>query len=726
VRSLIFDGESLTMILGEAARSMECALSVYHIAIWLIDEGGKVHLAAAPDFGGKCWRVGAHDNALEDYGCLRYAQQAGRPLYLSRLDQAAECARCPERAYETAVHSGRMNDVWMQPLIGEQEKCLGSINFYSDSSRPPDEETRQHFKDFAQLIVDTLDRSWLSEQMRQASSVFANISDGVAITDQRPVLISVNKSWCDISGYSENEVLGRNPSLLKSGLHGPEFYRDMWKILRETGKWQGEITNRHKDGNTYTHLLRINAVHDMLGRLTNYIAITTDLSNLKQNMQDRERLLHYDLLTRLPNRLLAFSRLGQALQRAERNRSRIGIVCLDLDSFKDIHNRFGIREGDYVLQQIAQRCQRMIRKPDTFARAGGDEFMLIFEQIRRPEDVLYKSQTILSEIQRPIVLPDKQEITVGCCMGISFYPDDGDNVHDLIQFASTALTQAKQVGSNQIALYTASFSEQARKRIDMEASLRQALKQGELSLHYQPQVDLGSGAINGLEALLRWKSSRFGDVPPGEFIPLAEQSMLILSIGQWVIEESCRQLRAWLDEGLSVPTLAVNVSVRQIKQQDLIAIVESALQCHGLEGGQLEIEITESSLLDDVEKAIAVSRQLRQLGVKLALDDFGTGYSSLAYLSRLPFDKIKIDQSFVRDMNTNPTNALIVNATIALAQSLRMQVLAEGVETESQLDFLCEHKCDAMQGYFFSRPLDANACAELLRSARRLRSAAEV
>ncbi len=720
VRSLIFDGAPLERVLEEIIQHLEAIFPAWNAAILLLDETRHcLTLGTAPSLGEDYRRIMGLGEP-EARGCTVNALASPEPLYLEDIRNASDCANCPQLEQELGIRA-----VWSQPLKASKGKTLGVLNFYARSPQLPDPDIQARLQEFAQMAALAVERVQVEQNLRQAAAVLASTHDGVVVTDLSPAIISVNKAWCEMTGFSAEEALGQNPSLLKSNLQTPEFYQKMWASLQTHGDWQGEIWNRRRNGETYPQFLSISTVRDGKGNPSHYVGVMTDLSRLKQSEQERDRLTHYDPLTHLPNRLLALSRLEHAIEQAERDRHGLGVIYLDLDHFKTINDSLGHPVGDQVLQLVAQRLKERLRGRDTLARLGGDEFLVILEHMEIPDEAARVGQCILDMLHQPLSLADGREIYLGGSLGISLYPEDGETPHDLIQHADTALYQAKKQGRDTFCFYTAELSQQVRQRLSMETQMRRALEKGEFSLHYQPQVDIRSGRVNGVEALMRWESPELGRIPPAEFIPVAEQSGLILPMGAWALAEACRQNKVWQDEGLSPLVMAVNVSVRQFKSQDLVSVVEQALQQSGLAPHYLEIELTESAFLEDAEDAIATSHRLHQLGVKLSLDDFGTGYSSLAYLSRFPFDKIKIDQSFVQDIASNPTNAAIANATIALAESLHMTVLAEGVETESQLNFLRQRGCASMQGFLFSRALVPGEFAALIRESRRLPAAPE-
>ncbi|MDR2624882.1 MAG: EAL domain-containing protein, partial [Zoogloeaceae bacterium] len=715
----LLENNALTEALNVIIRSAEEAFPDWRAAFWLFDESGRnFSLKTAPDMD-KAYRSGMMD-VLEHYGCATHALHQDTPVFVGNIAQAAECAHCPQRVKMQALQRGAgWQALWSQPLPHAGKTPLGTMNLYSRLAIAPDTAMQETIRQLAAEASHAILFLQMAQRVRQAEVVLALTHDGVIVTDLAPRIVYVNPAWCDISGYTPEEAGGNNPSLVKSGAQNESFYRQMWAVLTSKGEWQGEIVNRHKNGDNAPHFLSIRGVCDPKGAPTHYVGVLTDLSRIKQSEHERD----HDPVTQLPNRRWAQQRLEAALEAAAHSKRCVGLMCIGLHHFETINDSFGHQTGNRVLHLLAQRIQERMRGKNTLARLDGSDFILIQEYVKHPDEVAHMAQIVLDILHQPITIDGKREISVSASVGISLYPDDSKNANDLIQHAGTAMYHARNQGRNTFCFYTAQLSLQMRQRLHLETQMRQALECHEFQLFYQPQADMVSGRINGVEALIRWNSPDFGVIPPAEFIPIAEQSGLILPMGAWVLDEACRQTRLWLDEGLPPVTTAVNVSVHQFKSKNLVAVVEAALREHNLPAHCLEIELTESAFFGNAEEAIIICRQLHDMGIRLALDDFGTGYSSLAHLSRLPFDKIKIDQSFVRDITSNPTNAAIAGATIMLAQSLHMSVLAEGVETESQLDFLRQRGCAALQGFFFSHPLDASECSRFLHAAKKLPSA---
>ncbi|MDD5175435.1 MAG: EAL domain-containing protein [Sterolibacterium sp.] len=559
----------------------------------------------------------------------------------------------------------------------------------------------------------------LAAENALAAVVFRSSGEGIVITDAARNILAVNPCFSGVTGYSAAEVRGRNPRLLQSGAHDTIFYQSMWASIEATGSWKGEITNRNKEGLLYPEWLSISAVHDANGAITHYVGIFSDLPARKEMQQRLQHLTHYDALTDLPNRSLFVDRLEQALLTAQRFKRSLALLWIDLVRFHALNDAHGHNAGDAVLRETAHRLGQLGRKGDTLARLSADEFGLVLANLSQESDIIDLARKVIDTLAIPVSFQGK-EISVAANIGISIFPKDAGSAEALLKAADTALERAKQAGRDNFRFFAAGMDVDAERRLRLEADLHHALDHGELSLHYQPQIDMTTGHLCGVEALLRWSHPAMGPISPVEFIPLAEEIGLIHAIGAWVLKEACRQNKAWQDAGHTPLPVAVNLSVKQFHQPGLVDLIAEALRDSGLAPALLELELTESAFIGDVHEAAEIVKNIRALGVQLALDDFGTGYSSLSYLSGFPFDKIKIDQSFVHDITTNPVNAAIATATIAMARSLDLVVLAEGVETDAQMRFLRSRQCEAMQGHLFSKALPAAELTELLGSGRTL------
>ncbi len=559
-------------------------------------------------------------------------------------------------------------------------------------------------------VQDVTSRREADKSLRQAARVFESTAEGVVITDPQERILAVNRAFTEITGYDEDEVLGSTPRILKSDRHDADFYRRMWAELTQTGLWRGEIWNRHKNGDVYPELITVSAVVDSAGELTHYVGVFRDISHIKRSEEKLEYLAHHDVLTGLPNRSLFHARLEQCLQRAARYHRQVALLFLDLDRFKVVNDTLGHPTGDTLLQQVAAVLAKQVRSVDTIARLGGDEFVIILEDIPEARFAASFADRILDTFKRPFNVKGR-ELFVTASIGISLYPRDGKEIDTLVRHADIAMYQAKGHGRNGFSFFEPAMSEGATERLSLEHELRGAVQRRELFVRYQPQLALQGRDLCGVEALCRWRHPRLGPIPPSQFIPLAEEVGLIDELGAWVLEQGCQQLVAWDRAGFRVPRLAVNLSMREIERADLVGEVQDTLQRTGVAPERLELEVTESMIMRRAETAIATLEALRGLGVTLAVDDFGTGYSSLGYLKRLPLNRLKIDRTFVERLTQDPNDDAIVRAVIALGRSLGLDLIAEGVETQAQLDFLLREGCVEGQGYLFSQPLAAEDLA---------------
>lgn len=544
------------------------------------------------------------------------------------------------------------------------------------------------------------------DSLRQAAAVFDSTQEGVLVTDNTRRIVHVNPAFSRITGFSAEEVLGKEPNLFKSGRHDTAFYQTLWHALDQRGSWSGEIWNRRKSGEVFPMWQCIRSIHDERGKLSHYVAVFSDISALKRSQRELDFLAHHDPLTTLPNRLLFSERIEQALQRARRDKLRGALLLFDLDHFKIVNESLGHNIGDQLLKMIGERLAQCLAPQLTLARLGGDEFGLLSDDCASAEQASLLAQLLLDELALPFMI-DGQPLFISASIGISLFPEDGDSVEQLMRNADSALFRAKSSGRQTFAFYSQDMTAIAQQRVRLESELRQALEMDQLRVHYQPIHRLDDRRMIGVEALIRWQHPQRGLVAPGEFIPIAEDSGLIGAIDAWILEHACSQMQTWRADGSDLEFIAVNVSSRLFGRGDLGLRVEQVLRETGLDPACLELEVTESAVMDDPEHAQVILTQLRELGVRLAIDDFGTGYSSLARLKRLPVHKLKLDQSFVQGLPDDHEDAAIARAVITLGQSLGLRVLAEGIEEESQAIFLRGLGCNLGQGYWFGRPQPA-------------------
>ncbi len=561
---------------------------------------------------------------------------------------------------------------------------------------------------------DITERKRIELDQRIAATAFES-QEAMVITDTASTILRINKAFTESTGYTEQEAVGQKVNLLKSGRHDAAFYAAMWESLLNVGSWQGEIWDRRKNGEIYPKWLSITAVKGSDDVVTHYVGTHTDITERKAAEQQITQLAFYDPLTQLPNRRLLQERLKHGINVERREGKQLGLLMLDLDRFKAVNDSLGHLAGDELLQQVAARITARLRDVDMVARLGGDEFVVLLEDITQPEDAARVAEEIITDLSKPFKLAQSDDVRIGASIGISLHPQHGDNFEILLDHADSALYQAKDAGRGCFAYYSEDLTIAAREHLALETRLRRAIEQDELCVFYQPQVDIATGRIVGAEALVRWQDPVDGLIPPLRFISIAEETGLILAIGEWVLRETCRQGRLWLDAGLPPLTLAVNVSPHQFRRGDICAVVAAVLNDTGFPPGQLELEITESGLMENQDNAAVILNSLRAQGVRLAIDDFGTGYSSLAYLKHFPLDMLKIDKSFIDDIPHLQDDMEIAATIVAMGHILGFKVLAEGVETMEQLAFLQEIGCDLYQGYIKSKPVPAPEFVELLR-----------
>lgn len=563
------------------------------------------------------------------------------------------------------------------------------------------------------IVEDITAARLYADSSQIATMVYQHTSEAIMVTDSQGTIVNINPAFTQITGYTEEEVIGASSTTLSTSQPDNAAFLAMMEVLENVGHWQGEMVERHKNGDVYIEWLTINTIYNADRSVHFRVSIFTDITQKKSSEALILRQANFDSLTGLPNRALLQDRLKQAIVTSNRHQKLLALLFLDLDNFKTINDSLGHDVGDLLLQAVAERLQRSIREEDTVSRLGGDEFVVVLLDIQKADNAANIAQKIVDELANPFNIGD-HILYVTSSIGISLYPEDGYNSDILIKNADSAMYSAKTGGRNCYRFFTQDMNEQALARLTLESDLRQALSRGEFRLHYQPQISSKTGTIIGMEALIRWQHPIRGIVPPANFVPLAEDIGLIASIGEWVLREACRQNRAWQAQGLPPVTVAVNLSALQFLQHNLPDKIQEILDETGLEPRYLELELTESTFMQDAEHTIATLHTLKAMGLQLAIDDFGTGYSSLSYLKRFPIDKLKIDQSFVRELASDPDDAAIARTIIRMGHSLRLEVIAEGVETVEQLAFMKKEGCDQIQGYFFSKPLTPDELGQFM------------
>ena len=563
----------------------------------------------------------------------------------------------------------------------------------------------------SELVAKATLNADLIMRMQESQTIFENTTDGIILTDTDFKITKINASFSSITGYDAIDVLGKKAHILKSNHHDDEFYNNLNNSLSEQGKWQGEIWNRKKNGDIYLQLLTIIAIFkDSV--INSYIGFYSSAVYLKDNSVQLKNSVYHDMLTGLPNRVLLHDRLPLLISHAKQNKKMMAILLLDLNRFKLINDTFGYSTGDILLQTVATRLKSCVRDLDAVFRLGDDEFAIILEKIVQQQDIERVANRILSLCSQPFQLGE-QELYVTISIGISIFPSDGEEMEVMLKNAEAAMHRAKELGSNNYQHYKPTMNANAFNQLTLEHNIRKALRQNEFVVFYQPLIDLTSGNITGSEALVRWRHPDLGLISPAQFIPLAEETGLIISIGEWVLRTACHQARLWQNMFGKPLTISVNLSARQFQQQDLVSVVNSALENANLKPEFLELEITESLGMKNPELTLRTLNELKSKGIRISIDDFGTGYSSLSYLKRFPIDTIKIDRSFVSDIQSNTNDAAIVVAIIALAHSLKLKVIAEGVEKPEQAEYLREHGCEKVQGFLYSPPISSDSFEKL-------------
>ena len=589
-------------------------------------------------------------------------------------------------------------------LLTEGTKKIAEGDFSQKIIISSDNEIGVLVESFNEMLV----------KLKLSTAVFKNTQEAIIITDSNVHIIDTNRAFTEITGYSKEDVLGKKPTILKSGRHNKSFYSELWETLLKNGYWQGNIWNRKKDGNVYPEWLNISSIKNDNEEIINYIAIFSDITQLKENENRLNFLAHHDTLTALPNRLLLGARLDHSIDVCRRLKSYVAVCFLDLDNFKNVNDSYGHDMGDKVLKEATIRLQPMLRADDTLARVGGDEFVFVFENLDRPDEMSSIAEKILASLQKPFEIKDKK-FQLGASIGISIYPNDGETQGTLSKNADTAMYAAKNAGKNTYRYYNKDMTSLSIHRFAMENALKVAIEKDEIIVYYQPKYDLDSKSVHGLEALVRWQHPTEGLLHPDKFIPLAEETKLIIDIGEIVLRQVCNDAVKWRKEGILKERIAVNVSGVQINKSDFIKTLKNTLRETGATPEMIEIEITETTIMEDPEKWINLLAEIRKTGIHISIDDFGTGYSSLNHLRRLPVDTLKIDRSFVKDLAHDHDADTIASAIISLAKNMGMGTVAEGVETEDQKEFLASCGCELHQGFLYAKPISGQDVYKLLK-----------
>ena len=561
---------------------------------------------------------------------------------------------------------------------------------------------------------DVTDRLRAEDELNLATQVIEATSEGVLVCDSDFRVMSVNVAFTDITGYTASDAIGECAHFLSALDRDRRLLERMLEAVDEQGRWEGELRNWRKDGQEFAARVIVFSITDETGAVRRHAILLSDITKRKLDEEHIRYQANFDMLTGLPNRALFLDRLDQALSNMGRVKRKLGLLFIDLDGFKLVNDTLGHAMGDVLLREASRRLQECVRGGDTVARLGGDEFMVIMPNLRRSRNAPDLAQRVLDSLAKPFDL-EGYEAFVSGSIGITIFPDDAETASELLKNADGAMYQAKEKGRANYQFFTANLNEEVRDRLALKNGLSKALERGELSLNYQPKLEIQGNRITGVEALMRWNNEELGAVSPGRFIPVLEDTGLVVGVGEWAIHTACVQHRTWLEAGLPSIRIAVNLSARQVRERDFVPMVSRILRETGVGPEGLEIEITESMPMTDADNAVQALGELHDMGISVAMDDFGTGYSSLSYLKRFPIDTIKIDQSFVADITVDPDDAEIINTIISMGRTLNRKVVAEGVETEEQLALLREYRCDEIQGYFFSRPLPADQLTDFLR-----------
>lgn len=673
--------------LRESEGRLRTVLSAMREGVIMRDAGGRVMIANAA--ARQIYGLGPEEPfpPLYDSVIAKYLHEDGSPGSIDELPSSR------------AMRLGRA----ATSVVGIERRD-GSKVWFVSRAEPLPRDSQSGLHPVVLTLSDITAQRRAEEELRLAATVFDSSVEAIMITDAQLRILSVNRAFSDLTGFGSSEVIGNTPDMLSSPRFDAEQYETVWGEARRRGSWQGEIWQRRRDGSEFPEWLSISVVRDHADIVTHFVAVFTDITERKASEARIAFLAHHDPLTTLPNRTLFQDRLEQALGRAERSAQIAALLFLDLDRFKTINDSLGHLAGDRLLQAVAERLTQCVRDTDTVCRQGGDEFLIVLADIADTDVPARVAEKILRRLSEPFEI-DGHVLGTSFSIGIAVFPNDGRDTDALMKNADTAMYHAKESGRNTYRFFTEAMNANALERLQLENQLRQALDRGELLLNYQPQVDMVTGDVVGAEALIRWQSEALGFVPPGRFISIAEESGLIVPIGRWVLRQACLHAKEWQQAGLPPVAVAVNISALQFRRDDIVESVRSVLHETGLDPRWLELELTESLLMQHAEEVLETVERLKALGVRLSIDDFGTGYSSLSYLKRFDVDRLKIDQSFVRDVVDDPDDAAIVRAIIQLGRSLKLDVIAEGAEARAQVDFLVREGCREAQGYYFCPPV---------------------
>ncbi|NOQ63716.1 MAG: EAL domain-containing protein [Methyloprofundus sp.] len=699
-------GQEFKSILAEIVRSAEQLYPGMVCSILLLDKT-EAHLtkgavSSLPDF---------YNAAVEGLEIGVGVGSCGTAAYTAKRVIVEDIMTHPYwEGFTEIAEKANLKACWSEPIISSKHQVLGTFAIYYREIKSPNDDKLAFIKRMADLTAITLERKMAEEELRIAATTFQT-HEAIMITDALGGILKVNRAFTDITGYSAEEVAGQNPRLLSSGEHDETFFTVIFATLREKGCWKGEVWNRRKNGEKFPERLTISAVYDK-SEITHYVGVFSDISEQKATEEVAYKLAFYDALTSLPNRRLLLERIQQAVMSAKRHDYYGALLFMDLDQFKLVNDTLGHKIGDELLVQVAKRIQSNLRTEDTVCRLGGDEFVILISEYdsslsEMVEHAAFIAEKIRHALSQAFELANVQRF-ISTSIGVSVFPDLTEEPEQILEEADTAMYRSKQLGRNRVSFFSAKMQEEHNKRTNIERMLYDALTHEQFVLHYQGQTN-AAGDLLSVEALLRWPHPNQGMINPIDFIPIAEDSHLIIDIGNWVINKACQQIKVWQLENFYIHHVAVNISPRQFRQVDFVQQLQAAISRWGIDPKYLMVELTEGIVIDDINDTIDKMREIKAMGIAISIDDFGTGYSSLAYLKQLPLDQLKIDQSFVRDINKDKSDEIIVEAIIALAHKLNLEVIAEGVETIEQLQFLKAQGCEKFQGFYFCKPMAADS-----------------